>query len=101
VWPIRLTGYSKMDTKNLPTTRQNRGGCLLFPHIKNLMVFWSYTGIKDDNLVKSQNSQVLILQLIEIIKAGKQVFTFEDEYNQSLLALGAKTIKVEDLKKQH
>lgn len=65
------------------------------------MVFWSYTGIKDDNLVKSQNSQVLILQIIEIIKAGKQVFTFEDEYNQSLLALGAKTIKVEDLKKQH
>jgi predicted Rossmann fold nucleotide-binding protein DprA/Smf involved in DNA uptake len=35
----------------------------------------------------------------DIIKAGKQVFTFEDDANQSLLAKGAKPIKVEDLKK--
>jgi predicted Rossmann fold nucleotide-binding protein DprA/Smf involved in DNA uptake len=35
-----------------------------------------------------------------IIKAGKQIFTFGDAANQSLLALGAKPIKVEDLKKQ-
>ncbi len=37
----------------------------------------------------------------DIIKAGKQVFTFGDEANESLLAMGAKPIKVEDLKKQY
>ena len=33
----------------------------------------------------------------DIIKAGKQIFTFKDEANQSLLAMGAKQIDVEDL----
>jgi predicted Rossmann fold nucleotide-binding protein DprA/Smf involved in DNA uptake len=37
----------------------------------------------------------------DIIKAGKLVFTFEDDANQSLLAKGAKPIKVEDLIKQY
>jgi len=36
----------------------------------------------------------------EILRAGKQILTFEDEANQSLIAMGAKLIKVEDLKKQ-
>jgi predicted Rossmann fold nucleotide-binding protein DprA/Smf involved in DNA uptake len=36
-----------------------------------------------------------------IISAGKQIFTFGDEANQSLMAMGAKPIKVEDLKKQY
>jgi hypothetical protein len=35
-----------------------------------------------------------------IIRTGKMVLTFEDEANQSLLAIGAKSIKIEDLKKQ-
>jgi predicted Rossmann fold nucleotide-binding protein DprA/Smf involved in DNA uptake len=35
------------------------------------------------------------------IRSGKQIFTFGDAANQSLLALGAKLIKVEDLKKQY
>jgi len=33
----------------------------------------------------------------DIIKAGKQIFTFKHEANQSLLAMGAKPIDVEDL----
>ena len=33
----------------------------------------------------------------DIIRAGKQIFTFKDEANQSLLAMGAKPIDVEDL----
>ena len=37
----------------------------------------------------------------DIIRAGKQIFTFGDEANQSLIAMGAKPIKVEDLKKQY
>lgn len=37
----------------------------------------------------------------EIIKAGKQIFTFEDAANKSLIAMGAKLIKVEHLKKQY
>jgi predicted Rossmann fold nucleotide-binding protein DprA/Smf involved in DNA uptake len=37
----------------------------------------------------------------DIIRAGKQIFTFGDEANQSLMAMGAKPIKVEDLKKQY
>jgi len=37
----------------------------------------------------------------DIIRAGKQIFTFGEAANQSLLALGAKLIKVEDLKKQY
>ena len=36
-----------------------------------------------------------------IISAGKQIFTFGDAANQSLIAMGAKPIKVEDLKKQY
>ncbi len=36
-----------------------------------------------------------------IIRAGKQILTFGDEANQSLIAMGAKPIKVEDLKKQY
>jgi hypothetical protein len=35
----------------------------------------------------------------DIIRAGKQIFTFGVEANQSLIALGAKPIKVEELKK--
>jgi len=37
----------------------------------------------------------------DIIVAGKQIFTFEDEANRSLLAMGAQPIKIEDLKKQY
>jgi predicted Rossmann fold nucleotide-binding protein DprA/Smf involved in DNA uptake len=37
----------------------------------------------------------------DIIRAGKQIFTFGVEANQSLIALGAKPIKAEDLKKQY
>jgi predicted Rossmann fold nucleotide-binding protein DprA/Smf involved in DNA uptake len=37
----------------------------------------------------------------DFIRAGKQIFTFGDEANQSLMAMGAKPIKVEDLKKQY
>ncbi len=37
----------------------------------------------------------------DIIRAGKQIFTFGVEANQSLTAMGAKPIKVEDLKKQY
>jgi predicted Rossmann fold nucleotide-binding protein DprA/Smf involved in DNA uptake len=37
----------------------------------------------------------------DIVSAGKQIFTFGVEANQSLLAMGAKPIKVEDLKKQY
>ena len=36
-----------------------------------------------------------------IISAGKQIFTFGDAANQSLIAMGAKPIKVEDLKMQY
>jgi predicted Rossmann fold nucleotide-binding protein DprA/Smf involved in DNA uptake len=36
-----------------------------------------------------------------IIRAGKPIFTFGVEANQSLIAMGAKPIKVEDLKKQY
>jgi hypothetical protein len=36
----------------------------------------------------------------DIIRAGKQILTFGDAANQSLIAMGAKPIKVEDLKKQ-
>jgi hypothetical protein len=36
-----------------------------------------------------------------MVKAGKQIFTFEGAANQSLIAMGAKLIKVEDLKKQY
>jgi len=35
------------------------------------------------------------------MKAGKQIFTFEGEANRSLIAMGAKPIKIEDLKKQY
>jgi predicted Rossmann fold nucleotide-binding protein DprA/Smf involved in DNA uptake len=35
----------------------------------------------------------------DIIRAGKQIFTFGDAANLSLVAMGAKPIKVEDLKK--
>ena len=34
----------------------------------------------------------------DIISAGKKIFTFGDEANQSLIAMGAKPIKVEDIK---
>jgi hypothetical protein len=34
----------------------------------------------------------------DIIRAGKQILTFRVEANQSLLAMGAKPIRVEDLK---
>ncbi len=37
----------------------------------------------------------------EIIKIGKQIFTFRDDANQSLITMGAKLIKVEGLKKQY
>ena len=37
----------------------------------------------------------------DMVKAGKQIFTFEGAANQSLIAMGAKLIKVEDLKKQY
>ena len=37
----------------------------------------------------------------EILRAGKQIFTFGNEANQALLSMGAKLIKVEDLKKQY
>jgi len=37
----------------------------------------------------------------DIIRTGKQIFTFGGEANPSLLAMGAKPIKVEDLKKQY
>ncbi len=37
----------------------------------------------------------------DIVSAGKQIITFEVEANQSLLAMGAKPIKVGDLKKQY
>ena len=37
----------------------------------------------------------------DIIRAGKQIFTFGGKTNPSLLAMGAKTIRVEDLKKQY
>jgi len=37
----------------------------------------------------------------DIIRAGKQILSFVDEANPSLLAMGAKPIKVEDLKKQY
>ena len=33
----------------------------------------------------------------DLIRTGKQVFTFEDDSNQSLLAMGAKPIRVEEL----
>jgi hypothetical protein len=36
-----------------------------------------------------------------MVRTGKQIFTFGDEANQSLIAMGAKPIKVEDLKKQY
>ncbi|MBW2336972.1 MAG: hypothetical protein JRF47_09495 [Deltaproteobacteria bacterium] len=36
----------------------------------------------------------------DIIGSGKQILTFQDEANLSLIAMGAKPIKVEDLKKQ-
>ncbi|RLB97467.1 MAG: DNA-binding protein [Deltaproteobacteria bacterium] len=50
-------------------------------------VFFSYTapGSRSESLSK------------DIIKAGKQIFTFEGEANQSLLAMGAKPKKVESL----
>ncbi len=37
----------------------------------------------------------------DIIKAGKQVLSFVDEANQSLIAMGAKPIKVAEFKKQY
>lgn len=37
----------------------------------------------------------------EIIKTGKQIFTFVDDATQSLMAIGAKRIKVENIKKQY
>jgi len=37
----------------------------------------------------------------DMVRAGKQIFTFGDEANESLIAMGAKPIKVEDLKKQY
>jgi len=36
-----------------------------------------------------------------IIISGKQILTFKDKANQPLLSMGAKPIKVEDLKKQY
>jgi len=51
--------------------------------------FFAYVapGSRSENLCK------------EIIRAGKQVFTFGDEANQSLIAMGAKLIKVEGFKR--
>jgi hypothetical protein len=37
----------------------------------------------------------------DIIRAGKQIFTFGDEANQSMLAMGAIPIKADELKKQY
>ena len=37
----------------------------------------------------------------DIIKAGKQIYTFEDTANDSLIAMGAKPIKVAEFKKQY
>ncbi len=53
--------------------------------------FLPYTapGSRSENLCK------------DIIRAGKQIFTFGDKANQSLIAMGAKPINVEDLKKQY
>ena len=45
-------------------------------------------GSRSENLCKS------------IIGSGKQIFTFGNEANQSLIAMGAKLINVEDFKKQ-
>jgi hypothetical protein len=36
-----------------------------------------------------------------MVRTGKQIFTFGDEANQSLLAMSAKPIKIEDLKNQY
>ena len=37
----------------------------------------------------------------DIIRSGKQILTFDDEANQSLIAMGANLIEVEDLKNQY
>ncbi len=37
----------------------------------------------------------------DIIRAGKQIFTFGDTANESLIAMGAKPIKVAEFKKQY
>jgi predicted Rossmann fold nucleotide-binding protein DprA/Smf involved in DNA uptake len=37
----------------------------------------------------------------DLIRSGKQIFTFRDEANPSLFAMGAKPIKIEDLKKRY
>jgi len=50
---------------------------------------YAASGSRSENLCK------------DIIRAGKRIFTFGDEANQSLLTMGAKPIKVEELKKQY
>ncbi len=37
----------------------------------------------------------------DIIRSGKQILTFDDEADQSLIAMGAELIKIEDLKRQY
>lgn len=54
--------------------------------VKDAFLPYAAPGNRTENLCK------------DIISAGKQIFTFGDDANQSLIAMGAKSIKVEDLK---
>ena len=56
---------------------------------KEAFIPYAASGSRSENLCK------------DIIKAGKQIYTFEDETNRSLLSMGAKPIIIEDFKKQY
>jgi len=87
----RLLVLSPFEKKHKRVTaslseQRNRFVALL---AKDAFFPYAAPGSRSENLCK------------DIIRAGKQIFTFGVEANQSLIAMGAKPIKFEDLKKQY
>ena len=87
----RLLVLSPFEKKHKRVTaslseRRNRIVAML---ARDAFLPYAAPGSRSENLCK------------DIIRAGKQLFTFEDESNQPLLAIGAKPVKVEDIKEQY
>ncbi len=87
----RLLMLSPFEKKHRRVTallsdQRNRLVALL---AKDVFLPYAAPGSRTENLCK------------DTIRSGKQILTFEDEANRSLTALGAKQIRIEDLKTQY
>jgi len=84
--PVRIRGRCFHGNLNSIRIKRNR---IVATLARDAFLPYAAPGSRSENLCK------------DIIRAGKQIFTFGDTANESLIAMGAKPIKVEDLKKQY